>query len=376
MSDTTEQTASDFDFGNIDLTNPASYFDSSIAPETTEPSPPPVYQDSDDEFFNQEQALPSKEEGGESSEVVEGSEGESNSQEEAETSVSDEGEQTAAQEVSIDAFKKEHKFKLDPEDADLRRTLRRGIKAPKIKAELDKIQAELAEFQKPEVAEKIQVWDELKEYAAEGEYDRVMQAILGDQYDEFLDRKVSERLEYEEADPARRAEMDLDKYKRQQSWKEKQWNKEKEAQAAQEQARQEAATLDKWESYGVPALEKFGFSDSEVVDEDRRFQLNQHLWESTWSAIENYAQGDESKITPALVQKAFKRKASLLKYGSTKPVEAQVEQALEKKKEEAASTAAGIATANYPKKTEAPKGAVKEFLEGSGSIRDFMRKLR
>jgi hypothetical protein len=203
-----------------------------------------------------------------------------------------------------------------------------------------------------------------------------MQAILGDQYEAFLDAKVNERLEYEEADPARRAEMDLDKYKRQQSWKEKQWTKEKEAQKAQEEARQEAATLDKWESYGVPALEKFGFTESEVEDEDRRYQLNQHLWESTWSAIENHVKGDVEKITPALVQKAFRRKASLLKYGSTKPVEAQVEQALEKKKEEAASTAAQMATANYPKKSPASSGAVQDFLQGSGSIRDFMRKLR
>ena len=124
MSDTTEQTASDFDFGNIDLTNPASYFDSSIAPETAEPAAPPVYQDSDDGFFNQEQVL-SKKEGEEGSEeVVEAApEGESESQEEAEASVSDEGEQSAVREVSIDAFKKEHKFKLDPEDADLRLSL-------------------------------------------------------------------------------------------------------------------------------------------------------------------------------------------------------------------------------------------------------------
>jgi len=371
-SEAANTAASSFDLSDVDLSNPASYFDQ--VPEATEAPPPPSFKESEDGFFNQVQdGLEGEEAPAEEATEEPVSEGEN--VEDAEISEPTDSEQTAADEVSIDAFKKEHKFKLDPEDADLRRTLRNGVKFKKGKADLNKVKSELEALQAPEVQEKIQVWDELKSYVADGDYDKVFQSILGDAYGSFLEQKLSDKLEYEEADPARRAEMDMDRYKREQSYKERQWEREREEIRAKEQSRQDTATLDKWEGYGVPALDKYGFNESEVSDADRRYQLNQHLWESTWTAIENYAKGDESKITPNLVAKAFQKKANLLKYGTTKPAEKRVEEVTEQKKQEAAVTAASVATANYPKPA-VNSGVVNDWMKGSGGARDLLNLLR
>jgi hypothetical protein len=343
--------------------------------ETGDLPPPPApesFNDTEsDDFFDQESAFSGK----------------SDEQSPSPTDASDSGETPTDEsqpanadskaEVSIDAFKKEHKFKLDPTDEDLRRTLRRGIKAPKLKAELDTALAELKKYQDPAVKQKIEVWDELKEFASQGDYDRVFQAILGDKYEQFLSNKISNRLEYEEADPARRAEMDKERTIREYDYKDRQKEKRLQELERQQQEGRDAATLDKWEGYGVPAVEKFGFNADLIPDADRRHHLNQKLWKLSWDDIEEVAGDSPDKVTPGLVAKVFKRNAELMKYSTKVAAEAQVDKITEQKKQAAARTAAAVATAQHPKKN-APSGdmdrRVDEWVKsGAKSAKDLLK---
>ncbi len=356
--------ASSFEMGDIDLGNPASEVPSQPT-EAPEPLPEQFNEISDD-FFDQELAMENQ-----SSEAPTSNSGEAEA-----SDTPTPAEETSLAEVSIDAFKKEHKFKLDPSDADLRRTLRNGIKAPKIKAELDKALTELKHFQSKDVQDKIQVWDELKDFASQGDYDRVFQAILGENYQQFLDKKISDKLEYEDADPIRRSEIDKERMKRDYDYKDRQREKQIKDMEAKAQESKDQATLDKWEGFAVPALQKFGFDETLIADADRRNSLNQKLWKLSWDDIEENVDSFD-QVSPGLVAKVFKRNAELMKYSTKVAAEAKVEQITTQKKEAAAKTAANIATSNYPK-ANVESGDVQRRVDawaksGAKSAKDLLK---
>ena len=312
---------------------------------------PQEFNEIEDDFFGSEDSkLQTESEVPETEATPEAKESQEASENEGTENDEPEGESTEEQssdEISIDVFKKEHKFKLDATDAELRRTLRRGVKAPKLKAELDKVNEQLAAFNTPEVQEKIAVWDELKEFAGNGDYDRVFQAILGDSYGTFLDGKINDRLEYEDADPLRRSEIDGERMKRDYEFKDRE--REKRIQSMEQKAaeRQEAADLSKWESYAMPAVSKYGFGEDLVSDPDRRQQLNAKLWKLSWDDIEELADS-ASDVSPQMVAKVFKKNAQLMKYSSGKVASKEVGAITEKKKKQAAASAASVATSKYP----------------------------
>lgn len=257
--------------------------------------------------------------------------------------------ETQSLEVSVDAFKKEHKFKLDPNDDELRRTLRRGLKAPKFKEELDKFRSENQKLQEQIKSgqEAAGIWGEIKENLESGNIEKVLRAVAGDKFDSFLEAKLGRQIEYMSADPLRRTEMEKEDATAQMSLIQTQKDKRIKELEAREVATKEEAQLEKYMSYATPALEKYKFAETEVADRDLRNKLNKRLWKSAWDELETYHTNGQP-LSPSLVGKVFAQEAKILKAGIAKTVAAKVEATTQKQEAVATKTAAAIATSKYP----------------------------
>ena len=257
-------------------------------------------------------------------------------------------------EVSVDAFKKEHKFKLDPADEELRRTLRRGLKAPKFKEELDKVRAENQKLASDMASAKeaSEVWSEIQGHLESGNIEKVMRAVVGDKFDSFLQEKLERQIEYMNADPLRRAEMEREDADQRTSLIQSQKDKRIKELEAREQEIQEKAQIDKYVGYATPALEKTKFQVDEVEDADLRNKLNKRLWKNAWDELEVHMKSGQP-LSPKLIHQTFAQEAKILKAGIKKAVSAKVESVTAKQEKLATTTAAALATSNYPSnKTE------------------------
>jgi len=314
-------------------------------------------------------------EGGATPEILEqedpsiSEEGESQEQEE-----SSEESQAEAQfeKVSIDAFKKEHEFTLDPEDAMLRRTLRRGLKAPKFKEELDKVRAENTTLTTTigEQKEGVEVWNEIREHMEAGQYERVFRAIAGEQFDEFLEGRINRRVEYMEADPVRRSEMDREDSDERVNFAHSQKDKRIKELEDRDVQRSEEAQLEKFMGYATPALEKVKFNSDEIEDGDVRNRLNKRLWRNAWDELD-LLQEAGTPITPRVIHQTFTSESKLLKAGIKRAVKNKTKEVNTKQAEAAQEMAANIATSKYPAK----KGSVNEAISdwNGKSAKDLLK---
>lgn len=159
--------------------------------------------------------------GGETSED-EGDVSEDGSEDEADSSVSDEVEGVDGTEIEdeldgngpveleVKGDGKTVKFKLDPQDAQLKRTLEWGMAAPRFVRERKQARQELDEVKKSmaPLSEKAAKHDELEELKVAGRFGLAVKAFLGEEnYKKFYSDAVLKRVKYDtaESDEERRA---------------------------------------------------------------------------------------------------------------------------------------------------------------------------
>ena len=251
--------------------------------------------------------------------------------------------------MSIDVRRKQHEFKLDPTDENLRRTLRNGVRASDIKADNDKLKAEMTALQDSsgEAKEAQEVFAELNALASEGDYDRIVEAVLGEQYQKYIESKIEDYISYENASPEERLRMDHAKQSRMKSYEERAKEKRIKELEAQVQSRDTSVKEQEYYSSATNSLRTHELSADEVPDADARHSLNKRLWRSSWDVIKELSATRD--ITPKLIDAVFQRESKLSRYGINNNSTAATQDAVQKKRDVAAATAATMATSRHPK---------------------------
>lgn len=252
-------------------------------------------------------------------------------------------------EVEIRAFKQDHKFKLDPKDELLRKTLSLGVAAPKWKQKLSEVTDELSALKKDSGhhKERAQVWDELRDLRDNGHYEEVARMVLDDKFDEFRDAILNEYTVGQSGSEAERYELERSRTSRAQKYREEQSRKEIERLRTDLEGREDATREQTMRSTGEAVLRKYDMSQY-VDDADEAQELNEMLWEMSWADVNRkFGEGDELPSSLE-IQRAFARRAKLLRGGRSRAVENQVQQVTDTKREEARTAAKAAATKNYP----------------------------
>lgn len=275
------------------------------------------------------------------------------SAEQAEDADSTDGE-TSPQRMSIDVRRKNHEFNLDPNDETLRRTLRNGVRAQDIKADNDKLTAEMTELRTSveDANEAQSVFQELTNLASEGDYDQIVKAVLGAKYQEYLETKIDDYMGYQNATPEERATMDAQRAAKQASYAERVKDKKIKELESRLESKASGAEEQKLHGYATASLRANAISADEIADADIRSRMNKRLWSSSWDAIKTLSKTRE--ITPKLIEAVFKKESKLSRYGVSAATSSSIQEAVAKKKEVAATTAGNIATSNHPQSGKGP----------------------
>lgn len=286
-------------------------------------------------------------------------------------------QEAMSDEFEVEAFKRQFKFKLDKNDPNLRRTLRQGLKAEKIREKALSLQEELKKERasKKEISDKAAVFSELESAVTSEQYDRAVKALLGpEKYQKYLHSKVNEILDYEAADPARKAEIDRARYNNERAEVEERSRKEIEQLRARLEAHDMEVSRSNLRSMALSQLEKYDF-EALVDDKSIAHGLREELWNSALTELEKrYGDSDDvGVITPQAMKEVFAQKAKLMMAGRNKAVSKQVDKVMHQKKEEAKKAAATVATKNY----SSGPSKEKELASGKGwkTAKDLLKQL-
>ena len=291
---------------------------------------------------------------------------------EQDTEILDSSEEKPGNRMSIDVNGKTKDFNLDPEDETTRRTLRKGVKYDKLRGSLDKYKSEATTFKEELEAAKptLEVFQQIQEHISDGNLEYVAQAVLGDNYESFVESIVEEAFKYSEATPEERLLMDRDRETKSLSQKER--AKEKQIKELQSKLDNQQFDIqaEKMQGYATDALRSSQFSADEVVDSSKRHSLNKKIWRNSWDTISELSEKGRD-ISPKLVKKVFERESKLLKEIVGDKLSSP--KAAEEKKKVAKQTAAATATQNYP---STQKKESKFNLGNIKSAHDLMKFLK
>ena len=240
---------------------------------------------------------------------------------------------TPSGEFEVRGSKGSKKFKMDPNDPELTRTLQMGLDYRRMQSERDQARKELTQRAKDStpVAEKAKVWDELNELARLGHREKIAQAVLGDEgYARLKEEILLEQAAADSGDPDVRHEFANARSKKDREWQETQYQKKMSDLEGKLAAIEEKSSMDTYRTLGTSALQKHDFRGY-VEDADLATGLNNKLWKLAWSDIEELADAGDT-ITPELVNKTFAANARILRAGQGKAVNERVAQVIEQRK--------------------------------------------
>lgn len=291
----------------------------------------------------EEQGLPLADYEMEAGEVIEEDSEEVASEEESSES------QEAPSTLEVKALGRNHTFNLDPEDETLKKTLSYGVAAPKLKEKLNAARKELEEFKSgdyAQVKEQAEVWDQLSELKSKGHLEQVVQAVLGDEFEAFMESVRDEVITFHEGTPDERNELLQKKQNKVQEWKDEQARKRIEKLENELSSREEKVALDRLETTGTSMLRKYDMSQY-VDDPDEASELNDTMWELAWTNVKKSLGDRDVQPSSVEIERAFARAARLLRGSRQKATDNAVAAKLEKKKTEAKKAAKTAATSKY-----------------------------
>jgi hypothetical protein len=265
----------------------------------------------------------------------------------------------AIQSISIKGDGREREFKLDPEDQELQKALQWGLAAPRFVKErkealerTKQVEKKLAKLDTDENRGKIEVMDEINDLFKAGEYDDVARLLFGEQYDAY----VQWVGQYQAATPDQQLAYERERIKREAGRTRGKADKTVQADREALAAEREQMAQDKFTGWGRIAQKKYDFS-SVFDDVDLAEDYSELLWEGAWNDIRKAADGDESKVTPRLVDRAFKRRFRRMSAGGKRLIDSKVQAKVDQKKEEAISTLQAETTQHYEKPGTAASAA-------------------
>lgn len=267
-------------------------------------------------------------------------------------------------EVEIKAAKGLHKFKLDPNDEELIKTLQLGVgarpafsKAAKLEKEINELKSKSSEYES--AREKAQMIDDFQELANKGFYEQAIKAMLGEEaYDQFRRGSIISHIDYENASPEERFEMDKQRMEQDRRWSEMQKEKELDRKTRELEELRSQALEDKWMGIGTKLLSKYSM-DAYVDDPVLAEEYNEELWASAWNTMEALYP-DNKDWTPTELEKIFRKKARLFRGGLEKQVEGRLNKATEAKKAKAKEQAQMAARQNYTSNTDDVRSKIKQ----------------
>lgn len=246
------------------------------------------------------------------------------------------------------------KFELKPDNEVLKRTLQFGLAAPQWKKERDlaNVRATEAEARVKPLAEKAKFQEEVGSLTQAGHYEQAARMALGEKgFDTLVETLVTEALEYAEANPQRRLEIERAREGRGRAYEKWQTQKQISSKDARLEELENGIETQRLESLGTVALKTHDFRRL-IDDADLAHSMNEKLWKLAWTDLESLAEAGKD-ITPAAIDEAFKTNAKVLSSVVKRQTQATVAKVVETKKADAKAKAQVVATANYPK-TDGP----------------------
>jgi hypothetical protein len=259
----------------------------------------------------------------------------------------------AAQVMEVKGAKGVHKFELRPDNEELTNTIKLGLGARQWQKERDDARKEATTAKKAadDAGQKAKVWDELQELTQLGQRDKVARAVLGEEgYQSLVKQIVRDVVEFSDADPERKLEIERERMKQDSDFKI--WQSERKRTAAETalEARENAIEEKDLRSKMTSALQANSFAKT-IKDRDVAQQRNAKLWKMSSSDLVEMADAG-TEITPELINKVFAENAKFINPGQT-TAKAEVAKTIEKKKVDAKKVAQVAATERHPVQTTA-----------------------
>lgn len=249
------------------------------------------------------------------------------------------------------------KFELSPDNPQLIKALQFGTVAPTWKRERDEarkaLTAERERFKTRE--ERAARVDEVEGLAQAGHIEQAARVALGETaFKTLVQQMVDEAVEYAEANPARRAEIDRAREGRYRAFDK--WNAEREVQRSKSELEtlRDQVETDKLTTFGTTALAQHSFKRS-IKDSDIAHQMDQKLWKLAWADLEEMSE-QGLDIDKAAVDRAFATNYKVLSSVIQKQTETKVTKILDTKKQDAKTKAQLVATERYPKASATDAG--------------------
>ena len=278
-------------------------------------------------------------------------------------------------ELEIKAAKGLHKFKLDPENEELIKTLQLGVgarpafsKAAKLEKEVKSLREQLGSTS--ELSEKAQLVDDFQELMEKGFYEQAAQALFGEQYEHFRKQAIISHVDYENSSPEEQYELDRQKMKQERDWLQYQKDREIDRKTSELNQLREQQQEERWMGIGSKLLQKYSM-DNYIDDPVLAEEYNEELWSSVWNTMEA-SYPEPSEWTPTLLNQVFAKKARLFRGALQKQVTSRLNKATEAKKETAKTQAQMMARRNH---TSSKGNDLKSKLKQSASALDRLNIL-
>ena len=274
--------------------------------------------------------------------------------------------------IEIKGDKQLREFTLDPDNKELLETLKYGVGARRAFNEAAVYKKKLADLESKyegfdDVRQKANIIDDVKRLVEQGHTTQAIKAILGDEgFDSFRKQEIISTIDYENAPPEERYEMDLARKDR-----EKQWEMDKSEKRIQEletraNKQQDQVEFDRIHGLGETYLAKYDLSDY-ISDADTAQQMNDAMWNLAWDDIKVLKeQGVE--IAASHVEKAFRRRAHLLRGSLKKSVDERLNKATDAKRETAKTQAQMIARTNYTSAQDSNTSMVDKLKSATSNL--------
>lgn len=285
-------------------------------------------------------------------------------------------ENAAFPKLQVKGDKKDYEFELNPDNEDLRKIIERGIGANRWAYEktqaIKEAEALRTKLEGLEAArQKASLIDEVQDLMQRGYTAHAVKALLGEEgFESFKKQEIIGTIDYENATPEERFEMD-----RQRLDREKQWEidkREKRLQELEKRAaeQQEQTSLDRAHGIGEKFLAKYDLSNY-IDDPVIATKANTKLWSMAWDDLGSLGV-HPSEFTTSQIEKAFRENAYFLRGLQERQVDSRLAKATEEKKKVAQSQAQLIARNNYAGQNNSNLG---EKLKSSSSALERLKIL-
>lgn len=261
------------------------------------------------------------------------------------------GQSSAFKKAVVKADGEEREFVLDPNNEDLITTLQYGVagkraftKAQKLVGEYKKKLADYEKKYTSDVLDKAKSLDGIAALVEKGYTKQAVEALLGERYNDFVKNEVVGTVEYENASPDERAQMDRERARRDREWLEFQKNSKISELEQRLNDREEAIEQEKWHGLGTNLLQKYSMSNY-VDDPVRAEKLNNIMWKHVWNDMAEV----DGEWTPRKLELAFREISSVMRGNLNKTVKDRVTKTIANKKQQAKEQAQMSSERNYSK---------------------------